>query len=89
MKQIVLIERFESCPDMRISGSNIYTGMKAFYHVRGKNQGYKIYMTNNDKSLSFYIKLKGVNHYLYNDHDFSVGHPSRLINLTDWYFETE
>ena len=87
MKTEVLVQTYQSAPDMRVTGSNIWTGKKAHFHVDGINKGYKIYMTNNGKYLSFYIKIKGKNHYLVNDtvnYDRSV---YRLDNLVGWYFE--
>jgi hypothetical protein len=85
-KQIVLIETFGNCTDLRVIGSNLDTGMKAFFHVRGKNQGYKIYMTNSGNSVECYIKQKGINKMLCNDSMMGMMSPYNLINLTDWYF---
>lgn len=87
IKKNVLIETFESCTDLRITGSNLDTGKKAFFHVRGKNQGYKIYMTNTGKSISLYIKQKGKNVPLKNDSMIGQFNPNKLIQLTDWYIE--
>lgn len=86
MKQLLIISEFEACTDLRIRGSNLSTGMKAFFfHVNGKSQGYKIYMTNNTTSISLYIKFKGVNHYLQNDLLVGLLSPYRLLNLVDWF----
>lgn len=87
IKQNVLIETFDSCTDLRVTGSNLNTGKKAFFHVRGKNQGYKIYMTNTGKSISLYIKLKGKNVPLKNDSMVGQFCPNKLIQLADWYIE--
>ena len=87
IKQNVLIETFDSCTDLRVTGSNLNTGKKAFFHVRGKNQGYKIYMTNTGKSISLYIKLKGKNVPLKNDSMVGQFRPNKLIQLVDWYIE--
>ncbi len=87
-KQNVIIETFGNCTDLRITGSNLDTGKKAFFHVRGKNQGYKIYMTNTGKSIDLYIKQKGKNVQLQNDTMVGHFHPNKLIQLTDWYIET-
>lgn len=87
VKKIVLIQIFESCPDLRMTGSNIYTGRKAFFHVNGRNQGYKIYMTNTGKSVDCYIKQNGRNVSLKNDALIGSMSPYRLENLVDWYIE--
>lgn len=86
-KTEVLIQTYKSAPDMRITGSNIWTGKKAHFHVNGKNRGYKIYMTNTGGSLSFYIKLKGINHHLINNSINFDRSVYRLDNLVGWYFE--
>lgn len=86
-KTIVLVQIFESCPDLRITGSNIDTGMKAFFHVKGRNQGYKIYMTNTGKSVDCYIKQKGKNVTLQNDLMVGSMTPRKLTQLVDWYVE--
>jgi hypothetical protein len=85
MKTEVLIQCYESAPDMRITGCNISTGMKAHFHVNGKNQGYKIYMTNTGKSCWFYIKRSGKNVALINYSDVGVSSVHRLLQLTNWY----
>ena len=87
MKTEILVQTYETAPDMRITGSNIWTGKKAHFHVDGKNKGYKIYMTNNLKSATFYIKLKGINHNLINDNMYHTSSVYRLDNLVGWYFE--
>lgn len=89
LKTKVLVQTYKSAPDMRITGSNIWTGRKAHFHVNGKNQGYKIYMTNTGKSLSFYIKLKGINQYLINNNINIDRSVYRLDNLIGWYFENK
>ncbi len=86
-KQIVLVQIFKSCVDLRNTGSNLDTGMKAFFHVNGRNQGYKIYMTNTGKSITCYIKQKGVNKVLQNDLMVGSMSPYKLTQLVDWYFE--
>ena len=85
-KKIVLIQIFASCTDLRITGSNLDTGMKAFFHVNGKNQGYKVYMTNTGKSIQCYIKQKGKNKILLNDNMVGSMSPNKLTQLVDWYF---
>lgn len=87
VKKDVLVQVFESCPDLRITGSNLYTGMKAFFHVKGRNQGYKIYMTNTEKSFSFYIKQKGKNVILKNHDIVGTLYPNKLIKFSGWYVE--
>jgi hypothetical protein len=88
MKRLnVLVETFESCPDLRIAGSNIYIGKKAAFHVKGKNQHYKIYMTNTGKSITYYIKLKGRNYILISDaitEDMQMT-PYKLNSLEGWF----
>lgn len=85
IKQSVLIQTYATCADLRLVGSNLSTGKKAHFHVRGKNQGYKIYMTNTGKSISCYIKLKGINHELFCDQLTGDMTPYSLINYVDWY----
>jgi len=87
MKTEIIVQTYEAAPDMRITGSNMWTGKKAHFHVNGKNQGYKIYMTNTGKFISFYIKLKGINNYLINDAMNFDSSVYRLDNLVGWYFE--
>lgn len=87
-KKIVLVETFESAPDLRVTGSNIYTGKKASFHVKGRNQGYKIYMTNTGKSIQCYIKQKGRNVILKNDSMVGSMSLNKLNQLVDWYIET-
>lgn len=86
-KKIVLIQIFDSCTDLRITGSNLDTGMKAFFHVKGRNQGYKIYMSNTGKSIHCYIKQKGKNVILKNDLMVGSMTPRKLTKLVDWYVE--
>lgn len=87
IRQDVLIQTVASCTDLQVIGSNLDTGKKAHFHVKGKNQGYKIYMTNTGKSISCYIKLKGVNHELLCDHIIYNMTPYSLVNYVDWYIE--
>jgi len=86
MKTEVLVQTYQSTPDMRVTGSNIWTGKKAHFHVDGINKGYKIYMTNNGKSCTLYIKLKGINIYLKNDRMLSHT-PFELSNFDGWYLD--
>lgn len=86
-KKIVLIQTFDSCTDLRITGNNLNTGKKAFFHVKGRNQGYKIYMNNNGKSIDLYIKQKGKNVHLKNDSMVGSLSPHKLDQLVDWYVE--
>lgn len=88
-KKTVLIQVFDNCTDLRVTGSNLDTGMKAFFHVKGKNQGYKIYMSNNGSSISCYIKQKGINHSLQNDLMIGSMSPYKLTQLVDWYVNIE
>lgn len=87
-KQVVLIQTFASCADLRVKGHNLDTGMKAFFHVNGSNRGYKIYMTNSGgSSVDCYIKQKGKNKRLVNDKMVGGMSPYKLTKLVDWYFE--
>ena len=86
-RKFVEIETVGNCTDLRIKGSNLDTGKRAIFHVNGKNQGYKIYMTNNGNCLHCYIKQKGKNKTLQNDQMIGRMSPFKLQNLVNWYFE--
>ena len=87
MKKILIsVERFTSGADLRSTGSNLSTGCKAVYIEDGKKKTNKIYMTNNGRSLHFYIKNEGKNVPLqYEDIIYHL-HTYHLTNKL-WFIE--
>ena len=84
-KRNLLIKTVSNCTDLRILGHNLNTGKKAFFSDSKTNQGYKVYMTNNGKSIVLYIKQKGKNVYLENDSLTGEMYPHKLKDLLDWF----
>lgn len=86
LKTKIVIETYQSQPDLRITGSKIYTGKKAVFLHEGKSKRLKIYSCNTGKSLTFYIVYKNKKHNVFND-----DHPFSLIynhcNHVGWYIE--
>ena len=78
----------DTTPDLRVLGSNINTGFKCKIKINGRIKNLVLYMTNTGKSLSFYIKLRGKNKYLFNDTIFRSYHLYDLNNSNQWYIET-
>ena len=86
MKIEISVENVQSFADLRQTGSNIFTGCRAVYLVNGKKRFNNIYMTNNGKSLWFYVKNKGKNVALQSEDIIYNLHTYHLTNKL-WYIE--
>lgn len=86
MKIEISVECIGSATDLRITGSNLSTGCNATYLENGKKRVNKIYMTNNGKSLGFYIKSKGKNITLQTEDVIYKFHTSDLTRKL-WFIE--
>ncbi len=86
MKIEISVECHGSSTDLRITGSNLSTGCSAVYLENGKKRTNKIYMSNDGKSLWFYVKNKGKNVSLQTD---DVVYKPHTANLTRnlWFIE--
>ena len=83
----IVIETYQTAPDMRCTGSKIYTGKKAFFLLGGKTKRNKIYCTNTGKHFYSYIYINGKKYPLNHDLNFAVSNVYRLDNLVGWYIE--
>lgn len=83
----VVIETYQSAPDMRITGNRIYTGKKAFFLLQGKSKRNMIYCTNTGNSVEFYIYIKGKRHLVMNDLNYACASVYRLDNLVGWFIQ--
>ncbi len=92
INQPLVIECVSSRCDLRTKGSNLHTGLNAYFHVRGRNVGYKVYRTSTELRTSYYIKQKGINCTIYNNNKKVVVYrhsASALVNSTGCYFDKE
>ncbi|MCJ8334846.1 MAG: hypothetical protein MJH10_11445 [Epibacterium sp.] len=73
-------QTFASCTDMRITGSKLKTGKKMFVDGAGYGRGYTLYMSNDGKSVQFYIMFKGKRSIILHDRILNVN----LHNLNEY-----